>query len=287
MLMAGIFQAHAIVVENHAVLLGHVVEGPAKVGCVGVEPEAFLHPVAAPDARIEVGHQAEGLACDLGEARAVGVVRHHLGLAGHVGLELEVHAVEERPLGEVGHAPFEEVAALELAHVGLAGVVRLPIGHAGAQAQLDLPAGEVCVQQEVGVGADDGGADAVDHGEPRRRQDVGPGPSHAIGVEELVHRVVGEDAKHAVVGDRVGDARLHTRGVPCVVVGKEGSFGAKRFHEALPDLVHVGPRIAFDGEGEPAASLARELVQPASDGGEDGGPAADAPFGVVDPDLGT
>ena len=84
--------------EQQAVLLGHAVEAPAVVRRLARQVADFLHPLAAPRAGIEEGHDAERPASRRREAAPEGVARDQLRRGRVVGVEQEVDAVEQRAL---------------------------------------------------------------------------------------------------------------------------------------------------------------------------------------------
>ena len=166
----------------------------------------------------------------------------------------EVDTVGKGALLAVGHAPLEEVAALELAQGLLVGVVALPVAGAGPIAQLRLPPRDGGVDDDVGL-AQDGRPKAVHDDEPLRVPDLLPRSFDLVLVIELVDGVVGHDAEDAVVGDVVGDALLDAFRRLCVVIGEDGERRGEGVNEPRADLVDPGARIALDDEDDRSLRL--------------------------------
>ena len=190
-------------VQQQAVFLGHAVKAPSIVAAVFRQFKVVLHPVAAPHARVKVGHHAEGTAGGLAQSFPVGRAVNHGGFAlgGHV--QIEVHGVEQVVFFPVGPAPFRKKAPLVLFQLGQVGLGGAPVGHAAAVAQLDLPTGDVRHPLHV-AGMDQAGSHAVDQHGALGGFDAAAGLFDLVHIEEILQPPHRHDAEDGVVGEQVG-----------------------------------------------------------------------------------
>ncbi len=203
------------VLEQQRVLLGDAVEAPGVVRRPVGQVEPLLHPLPAPHAGVEERHHAQRRVRGVLQGRAEGVAGDHARLVpgrrrgpGGAGVEHEVEPVEQGALVAVGHAPFDEEAALVLAQAVLVGVRAAPVRRPGPLARLDLPARHVGQHERVGRGGLAGGevgAPADEHGGAALSVDVGGDGGEALGVVEGVEGGVRHHAEHPVVGEVGGD----------------------------------------------------------------------------------
>ena len=100
--------------QQEAVFLRHAVEAPAVVRHFGVEPADVLHPLASPRGGVEERNDAERPGRSLFQSAQEGLSGNELGVAGGIGVEPPVHAVDNLVFIVVEHAPVDEEAALVL-----------------------------------------------------------------------------------------------------------------------------------------------------------------------------
>ena len=180
--------------KRQAVLFGHAVEAPRIIFWTIGKIKPAPHPLPAPRAGIEEGHQAEWPPAHRGQSGAQRVSAQHPRLFGHIAVDPEVHLVVNlMPLG-VGGAPIQKEPSL----------VKLPRwriciresqagGLPPALPLLNLPASHIRIDQQV----------------PRGQQQRGPGANgdhpaacilcRAAGLIELgrIEKLLQRDREHA------------------------------------------------------------------------------------------
>ena len=139
----------SVEIKEQAVFLGHAVKAPGKIGSLRVQAADLLHPLAAPDARVEIGHRAEGTNRRLPQGGPEGPAADHLRPAGAVGVQQVSDGLELLRLVLIRNPPFHEKAPLVFFQDILVAVVRPVVAHSTAVTQLNLPSGQIGVHQQV------------------------------------------------------------------------------------------------------------------------------------------
>ena len=252
--------------EREAVLFRNAVEAPGVIGRAVGQIKVLAHPLTAPGAGIEEGHQAERALRDRGESRAERVSAQHRGGVGTIAVDPKVYVLVEFVPLVIGCSPVEKEGALVQLTGRCGGVGEAQAGSLFAPLPLlNLPAGHIDIDEQIVVRQDQCGAGADGDDPASCVFSEAPRARDLFRIEERVQFNLSQAAKDGVVPQHVCELVFNLRGRKQGLGAFQNQLGGELGDDMTPQRFQQDTGIALDGDaaGMAMCTEAFEYLAPA------------------------